>query len=223
MAERMSDKAVRSRLRDALNEPGDDDIVVPRTGRRVPEMLLGMLLVVGGALGGVVVFQRSNDRTVVVGSARDLPRGTVLTRSDVIAVEVGALPAGAATQADNAGVLLGQRLLVDIPAGIPISPQVVTPDDLLGPAEALIPVELDRGAVPSGLGRGDVARIVVSFPNQGTDAPPPQVLGDVVEVFDITTPDDFGDSIQVTLRANADIAIDLARAERVQLLKVTNP
>jgi hypothetical protein len=185
-------------------------------------MLLGLLLVTSGALGGVLVFQRSNDRTVVVGSARDLQRGTLLTRSDVIAVEVGALPAGAATQAGNAGVLLGQRLLVDLPAGVPISPQVVTPDELLGPSEALIPVALDRGAVPSGLGRGDAVRVVISFPNQGPDAPAPQVLGDVIEVFDITTPDDFGDSIQVTLRANSDIAVDLARAERVQLLKVAD-
>ena len=222
MAERMSEQSVRSRLRDALNEPSDDDIVGPRARRRIPEMLLGLLLVTSGALGGVLVFQRSNDRTVVVGSARDLQRGTLLTRSDVIAVEVGALPAGAATQAGNAGVLLGQRLLVDLPAGVPISPQVVTPDELLGPSEALIPVALDRGAVPSGLGRGDAVRVVISFPNQGPDAPAPQVLGDVIEVFNITTPDDFGDSIQVTLRANSDIAVDLARADRVQLLKVAN-
>lgn len=222
MAERMSDKTVRSRLRDALNEPGDTDIGEPRARRRTPEMLLGLLLVVGGALGGVVVFQRSNDRTVVVGTARELQRGTVLTRADVIAVEVGALPEGAATPAGNAGVLLGQRLLVDLPAGVPISPQVVVPDELLGPSEALIPVALERGAVPSGLGRGDAVRVVISFPNQGIDAPPPQVLGDVVEVFDITNSDDFDDSIAVTLRANADIAVDLARAERVQLLKVTN-
>jgi hypothetical protein len=218
----MSEQSVRSRLRDALNEPSDDDIVGPRARRRIPEMLLGLLLVTSGALGGVLVFQRSNDRTVVVGSARDLQRGTLLTRSDVIAVEVGALPAGAATQAGNAGVLLGQRLLVDLPAGVPISPQVVTPDELLGPSEALIPVALDPGAVPSGLGRGDAVRVVISFPNQGPDAPAPQVLGDVIEVFDIVTPDDFGDSIQVTLRANSDIAVDLARAERVQLLKVAD-
>ena len=65
----MSEQSVRSRLRDALNEPSDDDIVGPRARRRIPEMLLGLLLVTSGALGGVLVFQRSNDRTVVVGSA----------------------------------------------------------------------------------------------------------------------------------------------------------
>ncbi len=221
MAERMSDNGVRSRLRDAISDPADEDIPVPRSPRRVPEMLLGLLLVIGGSLGGVLVFQRSNDRVVVVGTSRELTRGTVLSRSDVTALEVGALPVGATTGAEDAGSLIGQRLLVDLPAGVPIPPHVVTADAILGPSEALIPVALDRGAVPSGLTRGDIVRVVISCPNQGIEAPTPQVLGDVIEVFDISVSEDFGDSVQVTLRANADVAVDLARAERVQLMKVS--
>jgi hypothetical protein len=185
-------------------------------------MLIGLVLVVGGALGGVVVFQRSSDRVVVVGASRDLSRGAVLTRSDVIAVEVGSLPPGAVVPGTEAGSLLGRRLLVDLPAGVPISPQIVASDELLGPNEALIPVALERGAVPSGLGRGDVVRVVISYPNHGGDALPPQVLGDVVEVFDLVLPDEFGNAVEVTLRANTDIAVDLARADRVQLLKVAD-
>jgi hypothetical protein len=222
VAERMSDNTVRSRLRATLNEPVDGDVAVPRTPRRLPEMLIGLVLVVGGALGGVVVFQRSSDRVVVVGAAHDLSRGTVLTRSDVTAVEIGSLPPGAAVLGMEAGSLLGQRLLVDLPAGVPISPQIVASDELLGPNEALIPVALERGAVPSGLGRGDLVRVVISYPNHGGDAPPPQVLGDVVEVFDFVLPDEFGNAVEVTLRANTDIAVDLARADRIQLLKVAD-
>jgi flagella basal body P-ring formation protein FlgA len=41
------------------------------------------------------MFQRGNSLVTVVGAARDLPRGTVITRSDVVAVEVGTLPAAA--------------------------------------------------------------------------------------------------------------------------------
>ncbi|MGA1753380.1 MAG: SAF domain-containing protein, partial [Pontimonas sp.] len=222
VAERMSDNTVRSRLRATLNEPVDGDVAVSRTPRRLPEMLIGMVLVVGGALGGVVVFQRSSDRVVVVGAAHDLSRGTILTRSDVIAVEVGSLPSGAAVPGTEAGSLLGQRLLVDLPAGVPISPQIVASDELLGPNEALIPVALERGAVPSGLGRGDVVRVVISYPNHGGEALPPQVLGDVVEVFDFVLPDEFGNAVEVTLRADTDIAVDLARADRIQLLKVAD-
>ena len=74
--------------------------------------------------------------------------------------------------------------------------------------------------MPSGLARGDFARVVISFPNQGVDAPAPEVLADAVEVFDIDISDDFGDAVRVTVRANSDIAIDIARADRVQLIKV---
>jgi len=54
----MSDNAVRARLRDASPEDVDDDVVPPRTRRRAPELLLGLLLVVGGSLTGIVLFQR---------------------------------------------------------------------------------------------------------------------------------------------------------------------
>jgi hypothetical protein len=217
----MSDNTVRARLRDTNTEPLDDDVVVPASRRRFPELLLGLLLVIGGALAGVVVFQSSNDRLVVVGAARDLSRGSVLTRSDVVAVEVGALPKGAATLASDAGDLLGMKLLVDLPAGVPISPHVVTNQQLLGATEALIPIAVDHRAIPSGLGRGDLVRVIISFPNQGIDAPSPEVLAETVEVFDIDVPDDFGDVIRVTVRANADMAVDIARANRVQLMKVS--
>ncbi len=228
MSDNMTDQVVRARLRDTTinstndtkNGVAEDEAVLPRGRRRYPELLLGLLLVVGGALGGVLVFQRSSDRVVVVGAARELTRGMVLTRSDVIAIEVGALPAGAVTGTGDASTLLGKRLLVDIPAGVPIAPNVVTDQQLLEASEALIPLALTRSAVPSGLTRGDLARVVISFPNQGVDAPAPEVLADTVEVFDIDISDDFGDAVRVTVRANSDIALDIARADRVQLIKV---
>lgn len=220
MAERMSDNTVRARLRDTSHDSPDDDVAAPRTKRRFPELLAGLLLVVGGAMGGVLIFQRSSDRVVVVGTARELTRGTVLTRADVVAVEVGTVPTGSVTSADEASTLLGKRLLVDLPAGVPIAPSVVTEQELLTASEALIPVALERSAVPSGLSRGDFVRVIISFPNQGVDAPAPEVLAETVEVFDIETPDDFGDVVRVTVRANADIAVDIARADRVQLMKV---
>ena len=220
MAERMSDNAVRARLRDAQNEPDDDEVVAPRAKRRTPELLLGLLLVVGGALGGLLMFQRGNSLVTVVGAARDLPRGTVITRTDVVAVEVGTLPAAAVIAADAAGSILGKRLLVDVPAGVPIAGHTVTDQQLLTSSQALIPLALEALAVPSGLSRGDFVRVIISFPNRGVDAPPPEILGETMEVFDVTTTDDFGDDVLVTVRATADLAVDIARADRIQVMKV---
>jgi hypothetical protein len=67
-----------------------------------------------------------------------------------------------------------------------------------------------------------MVRVTISFPNRGVDAPLPEVLAEPVEVHDIQTGDVFDDEVRVTVRAPADMAVDLARAERVQLMKVSD-
>jgi hypothetical protein len=47
------------------------------------------------------------------------------------------------------------------------------------------------------------------------------VLADQAEVHDIQVGDEFDDEVRITVRAAADMAVDLARAERIQLMKVT--
>jgi len=221
VAERMSDNAVRARLREAPQESVDDAELVSGPRRRAPELLLGLLLVVAGALGGLFLLQRGEDAYTVVGSARELPRGTTLTPSDLVAVEIGAVPPSSAIAASDAGSLIGKRLVVDLPAGVPLAAYVVTSQRALGASQALIPIALDKGSVPSSLGPGDFARVTISFPNRGADAPLPEVLTDLVEVHDIQVGDEFDDEVRITVIAPADMAVDLARAERIQLMKVS--
>lgn len=219
----MSDNAVRARLRDASIETAEDGVDAPAPRRRVPEVLFGLLLILGGALGGLVLLQRGEDRLVVVGTSRELPRGTVITRDDLVALEVGPLPAGAATAARDAGSLVGRRALVDIPAGVPLTLHSTAEEPPLNDSEALVPIALDRGAIPGGLARGDVVRVVISFPDLGADAPLPEMLDATMEIHDVTTPDDYGDEVFLTVRTTVDTAIDIARADRIQVLKVASP
>ena len=221
VAERMSDNAVRARLREAPQESTNDVEPVPGSRRRTPELLLGLLLVVVGALGGVFLLQRGEEVLTVVGTARELPRGTTLSPSDLVALQIGNVPQLAAVSATDAGSLIGKRLAVDLPAGVPVPAYVMTTQRPLAESQALIPVALERGAVPSGLGPGDMVRVTISFPNRGVDAPLPEVLAEPVEVHDIQTGDEFDDEVRVTVRAPADMAVDLARAERIQLMKVS--
>lgn len=220
MAERMSDKAVRARLRDStLGDVGDGDDNVP-TKRRTPEFLIGLLLVIGGAVGGLALFQGANSRAVVVGTARQLSRGTIITREDLTALEVGQVPNESVIGAADAGDLLGRRLLVDLPAGVPVPGFVTTDVPLLAASEALVPIALDNGAVPDGLTSGDTVRVVISFPNSGDDAPRPEMLPEVMEVHSVVAPDDLGNEVYVTVRTSTEMAIDLARADRIQVIKV---
>ncbi|NBR92637.1 MAG: hypothetical protein EBT46_03975, partial [Actinobacteria bacterium] len=109
----------------------------------------------GSALAGFTLFERSSDTITVVGAARNLPRGTVLTRDDLVALDVGQMPGGAVIRAHDASSALGHRLLADVPEGAPIVPYAITEPSVLGVDEALIPVALEPGYVPAGLAAGD--------------------------------------------------------------------
>jgi hypothetical protein len=220
VAERMSDTAVRARLRDTETEPIDEVSDAPASRRRSPELLLGLLLIIGGALGGTFLFQSGSEQFVIVGTARALERGTVISRADLTALEVGSVPASSVVRADAAATLLGKRLLVDLPMGVPIAPQVVLDLAPLTGSEALIPLSLDRTGVPVDLAPGDLARVVISFPNRGVDAPPPELLESIVEVVNVDSPDDFTSTLRVTVRAETLLALDVARAERITVVKV---
>jgi len=213
----MSDTVVRARLRD---EPDTDEQTSAPRRRLSPELLVGLVLIVGGALAGFTLFERSSDTFTVVGAARNLPRGTVLSRDDLIALDVGYVPNNGVIRAGDASNAVGRRLLADVPEGAPIAPYALAEPSVLGANEALIPVALDPGFVPAGLAAGDLVRAVISFPNSGIDAPLPEVLPAMVEVFDVDTTGEFGDELRVTLRAPATMALDLARADRVSLMKV---
>lgn len=222
MAERMSESAVRARLRDVPVEVDDESEARPRSGRRVSELLLGALLMFGGALAGLIVLQRDEARITVVASSRDLPRGTVIARSDLVALEVSSMPSRAVTMAEEAAVLVGKRLVVDLPAGVPIPRFTVIDEPPLPSTHALIPLQLERGAVPTDLARGDLVQIVISFPNRGPDAPTPEILPETMNVVAVEAPDEYDDRVRVTVRASRDVAIDLARADRIQVMKVAS-
>ena len=218
----MSDNAVRSRLRDVPPEVEEITEPRPKGGRRTSELLIGALLVLGGALAGLVVFQRGDPRFVVVATSSNLQRGTIIDRSHLVALEVGSVPNHAITMAQDAADLLGKRLLVDVPAGVPLTRFVVSDARPLTGAQALIPLQLERGAVPSEIARGDMVQVIISFPNRGVDAPSPEILAETMEVFAIESVDEFDERVNLTVVASPDSAIDLARADRIQIMKVAS-
>ena len=218
----MSDNAVRSRLRDVPTDVEELTEPRPKRGRRTSELLIGALLVLGGALAGLIVFQRGDPRFVVVATSSELQRGTIIDRSHLVALEVGSVPNHAITPAQDAAALLGKLLLVDVPAGVPLTRFVVSDVRPLTGAQALIPLQLERGAIPSEIAPGDMVQVIISFPNRGVDAPSPEILAETMEVFAIESADEFDDRVNLTVVASPDSAIDLARADRIQVMKVAS-
>lgn len=196
------------------------EVVAPPEKRRSSELVVGLLLVVGGALGGLYVLWGGREVRVVVGSANELVRGTVLSRSDLVALEVPKTSIVIGVDASDAGSLLGKRLLVDLPKGVLLEPHVVTGDVPLAADEALIPLPLANSAVPSGLVRGDLVRLVISSNHDDPDSPLAEMLNETMEVFAVTKPDEFSDTVTVTVRGSVDASVDLVRASRIHVLKV---
>lgn len=223
VAERMSDNAVRARLRDETDDETVDGASDRRARRSSSELLIGLLLIAGGALAALMLFQRANSTEVLVAASRDLTRGSIVSRDDLVALEVPVTDAVLGVRAEQAGSLLGKRLLVDLPGGSLLQEHVLTEEEALGSGDAYIPLTVDSGSVPSGLRRGDTVRVVMSFPDLGEDGAATGLLSDPMTVFDVGTPGEFGDSVTVTVRASVDVSLDLARADGMRLLKVSAP
>jgi len=56
--------------------------------QRVPEMAIGIALVIGGALGSLLLFQSATNTITVVSASRFLSRGHVVTPGDLVAMEL---------------------------------------------------------------------------------------------------------------------------------------
>ncbi|ABW12026.1 SAF domain protein [Parafrankia sp. EAN1pec] len=133
----------------------------PRQRRRVPYLLLGVVLVVGCAAGGLVAGARVGSREPVLVLARPVTVGHVLVAADVREVRVAAdgvdtVPAG---ERDS---VLGKPVAYSLPAGTVLSRAAVGAAQVPPPGEAIAAVALKAGQFPSGLSAGSRVTVVVA-------------------------------------------------------------
>lgn len=111
-------------------------------------IIAGILLVILSALGGVLLFTSSDDRTDVLVAATDLEPGTALTAAD-LRIERVAVDAGVRSiPATGADALVGQHSTGRIPAGTMLAPAMFVADVPLGPDEVVVGASLDPGEAP---------------------------------------------------------------------------
>lgn len=140
-----------------------------RRRRRLPRWARRVLLGAGGAAlmaASVLGFWRTaaafDERVAVVVAARDLPRGHVLSASDLAAAEVllGDVP-HVAWEPDTAEALAGLAVGSFVPAGalvgahLLVEPSLGAFGDVL---EAVVP--LDASLAPSGVREGDIVLLI---------------------------------------------------------------
>lgn len=144
---------------------------VPRR-RRLPYLLLGVLLVVGCSAGGVVVATQLGHRQEVLALARPVTVGQQLSARDLREVSVSTGTGLAVVPAASKATVEGRPVAYSLPAGALLT------GDLLGNArvpptgQAVAAVGLKAGQFPPELQAGNRVTVVIApTPGAGTDTP----------------------------------------------------
>ncbi|HRE03203.1 MAG TPA: SAF domain-containing protein [Ilumatobacteraceae bacterium] len=192
--------------------------VVAKRPLRMPEVILGVLLVAGCALGAVLWQRQASTRESFVVAAGPIERGRTLQGADLTVIELGGdtqvfVPAAAAQS------LVGLTATADIPAGTPLVAALVAAAPALGADEALTSVALHAGDMPTDLAANDTVRIVVTT-NAGAGGVSSTVLLDPIAVVWSVVDARDGVSTVVTLRGSLELSTDIAAAASVRLARV---
>jgi hypothetical protein len=206
---------VRRALPDDLDE-------VSEKKRRVPEMALGLILVVGGAFGALMMYRSGTESVTVVASAHRLHRGQIISQSDLVAREMPGSAAHFFVSGEEAQSLVGKTVAVNVDGHVPLSTLMVTTNSPLGPSEALTSAPVDVGNYPSEIAPGDLVRVVLAPEITMSAATPPRMFEDVVTVWSIQFPENFSDQAVITLRGPLELAMAVASSGRVHIVLVGN-
>lgn len=197
--------------------------VSPRPRIRVPEVALGVILVVGFGLAAVVWQSSSSRRVPVVVLASDVRRGEVIGAADLRAEGIGAGADVPLVPWADHGSLVGRVAVADLPAGLPLRPQLVADATELATGEALVALRLTPGSYPAGSLRvGDTVDVVFA-PPAGIEPDPAAVtvVAEAASVWDLAELADADGSDLVTLRLSVDAARQVgAVAGSVRLVRV---
>ena len=194
--------------------------------RRVPELVLGIFLVAGCALGAVLIAAAGRERTPVVTLDGDIDRGHVLTEDDLKVVYVGSDSAIAYVRDGDEEELLGMAALADLGAGTILTKrQFADPQQIAGDGEGVVGFELEIGQLPTrNLATGDIVNVIAGEGLAG-DQPETVVQGAVVvEVEKLDESAGQSERWWVSLKASEQEAEALAQStvgdNPVQLVQV---
>lgn len=169
---------------------------------RAPQALLAALLIVGGGLGGLLLFNSYNQRTSAVVVAANVPHGTAIAREHLAIAEV-ALDQNVATIGSISDAV-GTFAAHDLAAGELLTPaDLATEDQLLTIGESVIGLLLEPGQYPTKrLAAGD--RVDIFAPGGEFFRPGP-LAADLV-VFDVVESSNDGRNLLISVVVTADQA-----------------
>ncbi len=174
-----------------------------RSQRRLPETLIGLLLVAGCALGVFVYVTSVRAAAPVVTVAREVPAGAALAAEDLVTVGVSAGEGLVTIPAGELDGVVGRVARVALSPGVPLTRDVLAERSAVPAGFSSVGLALDPGGYPTGqLRPGDLVQVIatpaLTVAAPGTTATA-EVLVDSAEVFEVTPVGDSADRLLVTV------------------------
>lgn len=135
--------------------------------RSVPYLLLGVLLVVVCAAGGVFAGMQLGDRESVLALARPVAVGQILTAQDLKQVSMATDSGMDVMPASSASTVVGQPVAFSLPAGSLVTRSVLGSPQIPLQGKAIAAVGLKPGQFPPDLAPGTTVAVLTT-PGQGT-------------------------------------------------------
>jgi hypothetical protein len=164
-----------------------------RLSRRVPYLLLGVILVVACAAAAVVVSTRLGDRQPVLMLARPVSVGQLLSTPDLRRVSMPIDSGFEVIPVTESSTVLGRPVAYSLPAGTLLTRVVLGASAMPPTGQAVVGVGLAAGQFPPGLALGSRVAVLVSATNapgasgSSIAAPVEQWSATVVDIAASTT------------------------------------
>lgn len=190
---------------------------------RLPEILVGTLLVALFALAGAWFYSTSTTREPYAAVRQEVARGQVVESDDFTVYQLDTDDPIKAIPAHQLGQIVGKVALVDLPIGTLVSADLFADAADIPAGAGIVGLDLDPGEFPSfTLRPGDRVRVVAVPSNRSSEGvPAPEVLADRVEVVEVRADGSRRLFIALTMDAvDADRVAVAAADEQVRLIQV---
>lgn len=181
---------------------------------RLPELVIGIIVMLAFALGAVLWHSSTTEREAVLALVGDIERGDTIASTDLRVVYVASDDPIAHVRREESGDIVGRIAMTDLEAGTLVTRSQVADRVAIGAGEGVVGLALDPGQFPAlGLLPGDRVNVVAAetiTPEDGEDVSSP-VLARGGEVFAV---EDLGGQGRqfVSLRMSEDDANRVAAA-----------
>lgn len=148
-------------------KPGEPARIARGTGRRVPYLVLGVLLVVICVAGAVITVLQVGNREPMLSLARPVHVGDVLTPQDLRQVPLSSDSGADLVPARQAATVLGRPVAYSLPAGTLLPRSAFGRPQVPPAGQAIVAVAAKPGQFPPDLAPGATVSVIV-VPGSGS-------------------------------------------------------